>query len=412
MAIDPRISLGVQPAGILQAAQQGLQFGQQYAQQKAMNPLQQEALKAQTGQVQAETGKLDIAQKIAGAKYMANTIQNLLQRPEEQRWPQAQAAMPYLQSFGLDTSGITPDQMSDEWLNRSYDVVAPLAQIAQQGQAKGPETVGGTMLIDTPEGPQMVVGSYNNGQFSTLRSPLGGTPITGGGTLQEKNLAELNLEREKLNLERASALRALQEQQQTIVETKQQTAAAEARAKSKNETINEVLSKGAVIQSASKNMTAALELVEGVRDEKGELRKANTGGVQKLLADGKAIFGWSTPDLRELEQLAMGEVIAQLNLMKGVATKSDQEAIAKLGPNPNFGNKDNIVLIKRLLKKYEGEFLLAKSLYSDYKADYPQYKYIYEGGAATKTEAKQPAKAGYIDALEKVKANQAARGKP
>lgn len=400
MALDPRISLAVQPAGILQAAQQGLQFGQQYAQQKAMNPLQQEALKAQTGQVQAETGKLDMAKQIAGAGYMAGAIKQLQQLPLDQRWAQAQAAMPYLQTFGIDTSGITPDNMSDDWLKRSYDAVAPIAQMAQQGQAKGPETVGGTMLVDTPEGPQMVVGSYNNGQFSTLRSPLGGTPITGGGTLQEKSFAELNLERQKLDLERASALRALQEQQQTIVQTKQQTAAAEAGAKSRNETINEVLSKGEVIQSASKNMTAALELVEGVRDEKGEFRKANTGGVQKLLADGKAIFGWSTPDLRELEQLAMGEVIAQLNLMKGVATKSDQEAIAKLGPSPNFGNKDNIVLIKRLLKRQDEQFSRAKSLYNDYKAGYPQYKYIYEGGAATKTEAKQPANAGYIEALK------------
>lgn len=411
MAIDPRISLAVQPAGILQAAQQGLQFGQQYAQQKAMNPLQQEALKAQTGQVQAETGKLDMAKQIAGAGYMTGAIKQLQQLPPEQRWPTAQLHLAKMQAMGLDTTGVDESHMSDEGLQQAYGVVAPIAQMAQQGQAKGPETVGGTMLVDTPEGPQMVVGSYNNGQFSTLRSPLGGTPITGGGTLQEKSLEQLNLERQLADIRRESVVRTEQEKQPTVVQTAEQTAAAQAKVKSREEKVSEVLNKGEVSQSASKNMTAALALVEGVRGPDGEYRKANTGGAQKLLADAKAVFGFSTPDLRELEQLAMGEVIAQLNLMKGVATQSDQQAIAKLGPNPNLGNKDNIRLIKQLLKSQEAQFARAKSLYNDFKADYPQYKYVYEGGAATGPVAQKPEGTGYGDALKNVKAQQAARAK-
>jgi len=208
-----------------------------------------------------------------------------------------------------------------------------------------------------------------------------------------------------------TAVNTAQATQPITVETAGQTAAVQAKEKDRAEKISEVLSNGEVIQSASKNMKAALDLVLGMKDEDGNYRKANTGGVQKLLADAKSVFGWSTPDLRELEQLAMGEVIAQLNLMKGVATKSDQKAIEQLGPRPDLGNKDNVALIKRLLRKQEEYYARAKALYNDYKKDYPQYKYVYEGGAEAGKAVQQPANTGYGNALKNVRAQQAARAK-
>lgn len=417
MAIDPRISLAVQPAGILQAAQQGLQFGQQYAQQKAMNPLQQEALKAQTGQVQAETGKLDMAKRVAGAGYMANTIQELMKMPMEQRFTHAQKAAPYVKEFGLNIDDLTPENLTDEALGSYYKVVAPLAQMAQQRQQQGLQSTG-TPLIGVKNGNVVQVATTfnpNTGEYESKEIPTGLTDTQTANRYGMTAAAANQQAAERASLlggvATQTAVNTAQATQPITVATAGETAAAKKKAEEKEQKIREVLDTGEVTQSASKNMKAALDLVLGVKDEDGNYRKANTGGVQKVVADAKAVFGWSTPDLRELEQLAMTEVIAQLNLMKGVATKSDQEAIAKLGPNPNFGNKDNIVLIKRLLRKQEDYYARAKALYNDYKDDYPQYKYVYEGGAATGPVAQKQESTGYDDALKNVKDRQAARAK-
>jgi len=153
MAIDYTLMGQIQAPSIFSAAA----AGEANANQNMMAPLQRQAMQANTAQVQAETGKLDMAKQIAGAGYMAGAIKQLQQLPQEQRWPTAQLHLAKMQAMGLDTTGVDESHMSDEGLQQAYGVVAPIAQMAQQGRAQGYQSVG-TPLVGIKDGRVVQIG--------------------------------------------------------------------------------------------------------------------------------------------------------------------------------------------------------------------------------------------------------------
>lgn len=361
MALDPRISLSVQPAGILEAAQQGLQFGQQYAQQKAMNPLQQEALKAQTAQTQAqagyqnaETGKLDMAKQIAGAGYMAGAIQQLQQLPQEQRWPTAQLHLAKMQAMGLDTTGIDESHMTDDALKQAYSVVAPIAQMAQQGQRHGPQTVGGTSIINTPNGPALAVGVFNNGQFSTQTAPLGGAPMVGGETPLEKRLAELKFKQQQLELERLSALQGAQEQAPVKVQTAGNVATSEATAKAVENKKIEVLD----------GATAAADVMPTLKQTLSLLKSgaAETGGANVFYKKVANVLNLDTSDAETVEREFKGRLLIAGQKMKGTLSDADMKILGGTGPEFSISTKANIKILSNLMNRMDAEIERGKKI--------------------------------------------------
>lgn len=323
MAMDPRISLAVQPAGILQAAQQGLEFGQQYAQQEAMNPLQQEALKAQTGQaqaqtsqVQAETGKLDMAKQIAGAGYMAGAIKHLQQLPQEQRWPTAQLHLAKMQAMGLDTTGVDESHMSDEGLQQAYSAVAPMAQMAQQGQRQGLQSTG-TPLIGVKNGNVVQIATTfnpNTGEYESKEIPTGLTDtqaanrsgMTAGAANQQA-------------AERASLLGevATQTAVNTITATSTPAAAAEGEkrvaggaAQDKAEKWALAKDRGLAAAENLPNINRSLELLD-------ELEK--TGGVESKLTSVANQLGLKNATQGELKAILIKSMLGSLKTTFGAA---------------------------------------------------------------------------------------------
>ena len=374
MAIDPRISLAVQPAGILQAAQQGLQFGQQYAQQKAMNPLQQEALKAQTGQVQAETGKLDMAKQIAGAGYMANTIQKLQQLPLDQRWAQAQAAMPYLQTFGIDTSGITPDNMSDDWLGRSYNAVAPLAQMAQQGQAAQNKSVVGNQTISVENGQAYGVSTVYDPATNTLvpvkanLGPAASLSNSLGLNAQGKTDQALNQATLIAQAQGNQALANILAQSSPAAQAAKEKEIAVTQAKANAEATAATIADGPTLRDGLKDLHIGLDLVS----------KMKTGGWESIKTKAAEWLGVDTANESEFISLTSANLQAAMNAMAGVATKSDQDLVASGTFRLNIGNEANKRLIKRYIEKGTIKYNQAKKLYENDPQTYSAYEGVFD----------------------------------
>jgi hypothetical protein len=372
MALDPRISLAVQPSGILEAAQQGLQFGQQYKQQKAMGPLQQEALKAQTAQSQAETGKLDMSKQIAGAGYMANSIKQLQAIPLEQRWPMAQMQMAQMQRFGMSSEGITEADMSDEALQRYYDVVAPVAQMGMQGSRAGFQAVGTPVLgydssgklvssvnvfnPSTGETESKIVPT-NVAQLANRNTGLTAAEADQARFAQAGNLLGLRNEydeaaiREQADAKaRSDALAVTQKVEAEAVETKKAT----------------LLNNGEVAAVQLPRLNTVLSLLKSDR--------VATGGVNALYKDIANALNLDTADAETVERAFKKDLLDASADMKGVLVKSDFDLLRGTGADYSIGTKANIQILEGMQKRLNNAVVQGKKVVEkspNYSVAYP-----------------------------------------
>lgn len=373
MALDPRISLAVQPAGILQAAQQGLQFGQQYAQQKAMNPLQQEALKAQTAQVQAETGKLDMAKRVAGAGYMANTIQELMKMPMEQRFTHAQKAAPYVKEFGLNIDDLTPENLTDEALGSYYKVVAPLAQMAQQGQARVTDVIG-TPMPNTVNGKVYMLTQTRNpdGTITTKNIP---SDVAAENVLdrmglnaQGKTDREVNQATLIAQAQGNQALANILAQSSPAAQAAKEKEIAVTQAKANTEATAATIAEGPTLRDGLKDLHIGLDLVS----------KMKTGGWESIKTKAAEWLGVDTANESEFISLTSANLQDAMNAMAGVATKSDQDLVASGTFRLNIGNEANKRLIKRYIERGTIKYNQAKKLYENDPQTYSAYEGVFD----------------------------------
>ena len=374
MALDPRISLAVQPAGILQAAQQGLQFGQQYAQQKAMNPLQQEALKAQTGQVQAETGKLDMAKQSAGAGYMAGAIKQLQQLPQEQRWPTAQLHLAKMQAMGLDTAGVDESHMSDEGLQQAYGVVAPIAQMAQQGKAARNKSVVGNQTISVENGQAYGVSTVYDPATNTLApvkanlGPAASLSNSLGLNAQGKTDQALNQATLIAQAQGNQALANILAQSSPAAQAAKEKEVAVTQAKANTEATAATIADGPTLRDGLKDLHIGLDL----------LSKMKTGGWESIKTKAAEWLGVDTANESEFISLTSVNLQDAMNAMAGVATKSDQDLVASGTFRLNIGNEANKRLIKRYIEKGTIKYNQAKKLYENDPQTYSAYEGVFD----------------------------------
>lgn len=370
MALDPRISLAVQPAGILQAAQQGLQLGQQYAQQKAMNPLQQEALKANTAHVQAETGKLDMAKQIAGARYVQNTIQELMKMPAgEQRFAHAQKAAPYAKEFGINIDDLTPENLTDEALGSYYKVITPIAQMAQQGQAARTNVIG-TPMPNTINGQVHMLTQVQNpdGTITTQNIPsnVAAENVLDrmGLNAQGKTDREVNQATLIAQAQGNQALANILAQSSPSAQAAKEKEIAVTQAKANTEATAATIADGPTIRDGLKDLHIGLDL----------LNKMKTGGWESIKTKAAEWLGSDTANESEFISLTSRNLQDAMNAMAGVATKSDQDLVASGTFRLNIGNEANKRLIKRYIEKGTIKYNQAKKLYENDPQTYSAYQ--------------------------------------
>lgn len=385
MALNPSISLQANVPNIGLAAQQGLLSGQQFSQNAAMAPLQQQAAQQQIDIGQQQLDQNNYTQSLQQARLLHASINKLRALPEgESRYATAQKLIPQLASAGIDTAKIDLNAHLDNGtLDSSIAALEPFiaAQEAAKNRANIQQVANAPVRVDGKEMLQVVTLDPNSGATKTSLVPYAGDLLNKTGlTPEELQSQRVDLERQRQNL-------LLQGEVNRITQTsnlKAQSGAESLAAQEEVKAAVPVLATAAEMAPTISDINRGLEL----------LKQVKTGGAQSQIKSLANYLGVTSSDAGELESLLVGRVNDLLAQQKGVQTDADYARFQKESPNYKTSNDVNIRLLERLRDKSVKYLDRAQRIAEDLRKrtkDPNAFEAQYNDILAAKQAANQPA---------------------
>ena len=340
MAIDASIPLQGRQPSIADAANQGLMFGQQMQQQKAL-----------TQKTQMDAQEQEQANEIKAARLMHDTSVQLKSLPLEQRSAVAQQAIPVLAKLGVDVSKIDTSNLTDDVLDQSINALKPFTVNLDQGMASS-RPVGNETIVDrngTAYAQTRVFDPRTN-KVSLLETALGPTSSIAnrmGQTAEDEYTRALRLKREQEAIAAQNALMVASGQANIKLGTEgQMIPILERQEESKKLGAGMAASTLDIIDLGEKAAPIVPRIERGIE----LLNKVDTGGFDAQMKAIADYTGADTADASELESIFSEQLLSQMQSMKGLGAMSEgdrkaiESGIASWGKSAE-GNK-------RILKNY------------------------------------------------------------
>lgn len=353
MAIDASIPLGGRPLSIADAANQGLAFGQNMQQQRAL-----------TQKTQMDAQEQEQANEIKAARLMHDTSVQLKSLPIEQRAAVAQQALPVLAKLGVDTSKIDTSNLTDDVLDQSINALKPFTVNMDQRIASASPT-GSESIVDRngTAYSQIKVFDPKTQKISLIETALGPTSsLTNrmGQTAETAAEQAIRLKREQEAIAANSALNVAAGQANIKLGTEQAMtpilAQQEASKKIGSGTATTSLD---VIDLGEKAAPIIPRVERGIE----LLGKVDTGGFDAQMKAIADYTGADTADASELQSIFSEQLLSQMQSMKGLGAMSEgdrkaiESGIASWGKSA-AGNKRILQNYLSVLKRQKNNALM------------------------------------------------------